>query len=334
MAGIKMSETFETLKTFLTKKMVMNHIYQPVMLKRIFLNGGSASVNEIAIDLLSYDQSQIEYYEHRTKNMVGKVLTKNRGITEKVGDRYTIGNFQALSDKEKQELVSLCNGRIDSYLDERKQTLYDHRRIGQDYVPGSLRYRVLSRAKGRCELCGISKDEKFLDVDHIIPRSKGGSNDISNLQALCTTCNRQKRNTDDTDFRSILDQYQNRDQNCIFCTEVPNRAIDQNELALAFEDKYPVTKGHTLIIPKRHVADYFELHQPEINAIHQLLNARKAELQGKDSTITGFNIGVNAGKDAGQTILHCHVHLIPRRTGDMNDPTGGVRGVIPNKQKY
>ena len=329
-----MSKTFEILKRYLTEEIRMSHIYQPVMLKRVFLNDGSASINEIAKDLLSYDQSQIEYYEDRTKNMVGNVLTKKRGITEKVGDRYTIGNFQALSDKEKQELVSLCNGLIDSYLDKRKQTLYDHRRIGSDYVPGSLRYQVLSRAKGRCELCGISKDEKALDVDHIIPRSKGGSNDMSNLQALCYTCNRQKRNTDDTDFRSILDQYQNRDQNCIFCTEVPNRAIDQNELALAFEDKYPVTKGHTLIIPKRHVADYFELHQPEINAIHQLLNARKAELQGKDSTITGFNIGINAGADAGQTIFHCHVHLIPRRSGDMTDPTGGVRGVIPNKQKY
>jgi ATP adenylyltransferase len=329
-----MSETFDTLKTFLTKKMVMNHIYQPVMLKRIFLNGGSASVNEIAKDLLSYDQSQIEYYEDRTKNMVGKVLTSNRGITTRERNQYSLGDFHTLSDDEKQELVDLCDSLIDSYLDECKQTLYDHRRISSDYVPGSLRYQVLSRAQGRCELCGISKDEKALDVDHIIPRSKGGSDDISNLQALCYTCNRQKRNTDPTDFRSLVEQYQDRDEHCIFCSEVAKRAIHENELALAFEDKYPVTEGHTLIIPKRHVSDYFDLHQPEINAIHQLLDARKAQLQQSDPTIRGFNIGVNAGKDAGQTIFHCHVHLIPRRPGDMEDPTGGVRGVIPKRQKY
>lgn len=329
-----MTKIYDRLKQFLTTEIRMSHIYQPVMLKRIFLNDGSASINEIARDLLSYDRSQIEYYEDRTKNMVGKVLTSNRGITERDGDRYTIGNFQALSDNEKRDLVTLCDDLIDSYLDNREETLYDHRRIGSDYVPGSLRYQVLSRAKGRCELCGISKDEKALDVDHIVPQSKGGTDDISNLQALCYTCNRQKRNTDDTDFRSLLDQYQERDRNCIFCSEVADRAVDKNTLALAFEDKYPVTKGHTLIIPKRHVSDYFDLHQPEINAIHQLLHKRKAQLQADDSTITGFNVGINAGADAGQTIFHCHVHLIPRRSGDMEDPTGGVRGVIPERQKY
>lgn len=329
-----MTKIYDRLKQFLTTEIRMSHIYQPVMLKHIFLNDGSASITDIAKDLLSYDQSQIEYYEDRTKNMVGKVLTSNRGITTRERDQYTIGDFHTLSDEEKQELINLCDTLINEYLEKREQALYDHRRIRSDYVPGNLRYRVLSRAQGRCELCGISKDEKALDVDHIVPRSKGGADDISNLQALCYTCNRQKRNTDNTDFRSLLDQYQERDQDCIFCTEVTERTVDQNALALAFEDKYPVTKGHTLIIPKRHVSDYFDLHQPEINAIHQLLHTRKAQLQSEDSLITGFNVGINAGADAGQTIFHCHVHLIPRRSGDMHDPTGGVRGVIPNKQKY
>tara|TARA_E500000178_G_scaffold278728_1_gene278296 strand:+ start:841 stop:1824 length:984 start_codon:yes stop_codon:yes gene_type:complete len=326
--------TYQQLHTFLTNQIRMSHIYQPVMLKRIFLNDGSASVNEIAKDLLSYDQSQIEYYEDRTKNMVGKVLTNNRNITLKDGDQYLIDGFDRLSVIEKQELIKFCDELIEEYLAKRKQTLYDHRRISSDYVPGSLRYQVLSQAKGRCELCGISKDEKALDVDHIVPKSKGGADDITNLQALCYTCNRQKRNTDDTDFRSLVEQYQDRNEDCVFCSEVVKRVINENELALAFEDKYPVTEGHTLIIPKRHVSDYFDLHQPEINAIHQLMDVRKAHLQQDDSTITGFNIGINAGKDAGQTIFHCHVHLIPRRFGDMEDPTGGVRGVIPSQQRY
>lgn len=89
-----------------------------------------------------------------------------------------------------------------------------------------------------------------------------------------------------------------------------------------------------MVIPKRHVADYFDLYQPELNAINQLLAKIKDELTVADASITGFNIGINSGQSAGQTIFHCHVHLIPRRDGDVEDPRGGVRGVIAAKQKY
>ncbi len=122
---------------------------------------------------------------------------------------------------------------------------------------------------------------------------------------------------------------------CIFCNlSIEKDIIESNVLALAFYDNYPVTKYHTLIIPKRHVADYFELTKSEHDAIQELLYNHKERLQKLDSTITGFNIGINVGKDAGQSIFHIHVHLIPRRYGDMEDPKGGVRGVIPEKQKY
>jgi ATP adenylyltransferase len=87
-------------------------------------------------------------------------------------------------------------------------------------------------------------------------------------------------------------------------------------------------------IPKRHVADYFDLHQPERNAIDQMLQEQRTAILALDSTVTGFNVGINAGKSAGQTVFHVHVHLIPRRDGDVVDPKGGVRGVIPSKQKY
>ncbi|MDB2619838.1 hypothetical protein N9Y18_06275 [Litoricolaceae bacterium] len=92
---------YKKLHKFLSEEIRMSHIYQPVMLKRIFLNDGSASINDIAKDLLSYDQSQIEYYEDRTKNMVGKVLTNNRNITSKDGDQYLIDDFDRLSVIEK-----------------------------------------------------------------------------------------------------------------------------------------------------------------------------------------------------------------------------------------
>ncbi len=123
--------------------------------------------------------------------------------------------------------------------------------------------------------------------------------------------------------------------NCPFCN-LPEEPplVDSNDLAFAVYDKFPVTKYHTLIIPKRHVADYFELSAEEAAAVHALLHRRKQRLQQRDATITGFNVGVNVGADAGQTIFHVHVHLIPRRHGDTPMPKGGVRGVIPAKQQY
>ena len=121
---------------------------------------------------------------------------------------------------------------------------------------------------------------------------------------------------------------------CIFCELDAGRIIAENELCLAIRDGYPVTYHHTLVIPKRHVADYFDLHQPERNAIDQILHEQRTAILAMDSSVTGFNVGINAGKSAGQTVFHVHVHLIPRRDGDVVDPKGGVRGVIPSKQKY
>jgi ATP adenylyltransferase len=103
---------------------------------------------------------------------------------------------------------------------------------------------------------------------------------------------------------------------------------------VVIRDQFPVTPFNSLIIPKRHVADYFGLYQPEINAINQLLVEQKAFITKTDPTITGFNIGMNCGESAGQTVYHCHVHLIPRRVGDVLKPRGGVRNVIPGKADY
>ncbi|WP_223881897.1 HIT family protein [Niallia endozanthoxylica] len=107
----------------------------------------------------------------------------------------------------------------------------------------------------------------------------------------------------------------------------------ENDLALAFYDKYPVNKGHLLIIPKRHVEQYFDLTLDERNAIDQLLFEGK-KLLDEQLAPDGYNIGVNCGEAAGQTIFHMHVHLIPRFKGDMEEPRGGVRGVIPEKRVY
>jgi len=123
-------------------------------------------------------------------------------------------------------------------------------------------------------------------------------------------------------------------KDCIFCNLDPSRIEDKNEFFVAIKDLYPVTEGHTLIIPSRHVESFFELTRDEEIAMLDMLSSQRQELSQLDTTITGFNVGINDGEDAGQTIMHCHIHLIPRRKGDMESPRGGVRGVIPSKQSY
>jgi len=123
-------------------------------------------------------------------------------------------------------------------------------------------------------------------------------------------------------------------ENCIFCALDHLQIQFENESMIAFNDRYPVTEGHHLIVPKRHRVDFFELTEQEhLDARSLLLDIRSA-LCSNDPTIDGFNIGMNCGRTAGQTVFHCHIHLIPRRQGDVDDPTGGVRGVIPAKQRY
>lgn len=121
---------------------------------------------------------------------------------------------------------------------------------------------------------------------------------------------------------------------CIFCNLDQNREIlAENDLAIAFYDAFPVNPGHTLIIPKRHVANYFELTEEECVAIQALLKIVKDTVEEKFHP-NGYNIGVNVNEAAGQSVFHVHMHLIPRYIGDVENPKGGVRGVIPAKQKY
>ena len=121
---------------------------------------------------------------------------------------------------------------------------------------------------------------------------------------------------------------------CLFCNIKHYEILDDNKFAYATYDSYPVSKLHCLIIPKRHVKDYFELTEKEVIGCDQLIKNMKKLIQKNDKSIKGFNVGVNSGKLAGQSIMHCHIHLIPRREGDVENPQGGVRAVIPSKQHY
>lgn len=143
-----------------------------------------------------------------------------------------------------------------------------------------------------------------------------------------------KRDRDDTDFAKVRQSYNDREAGCLFCEIPRQRIILENELAYALRDGFAATEMHSLVIPKRHVKDYFGLYSPEVNACNQLLEKLKADIEATDRSVSGFNIGMNNGETAGQTIFHCHIHLIPRRKGDVENPRGGVRHLIPGKGDY
>jgi ATP adenylyltransferase len=328
--------TFDELKNFILKDMQMQHVYQPVMLIELLMNNGKASETQIAKAILDVDPIQQRYYEDKVRNMVGKILKKN-GITDYQKAIHSLNGYEHLTQYEIDELINLLKEKLTAEMNTRGDSFWKHRATDRDDISGSIRYEVLKRAKGRCECCGISKDERPLDVDHIVPVSKRGKNDITNYQALCWLCNANKGNRDRTDFRGVDITYTERQDQCLFCdvqVSDKNRIVEENSLAYVTRDAYPVTEYHTLVIPKRHTLDFFGLTQAELNAVNALLHSQKKVIEETDSTVEGFNVGMNCGEIAGQSVWHCHVHLIPRRRGDVENPRGGVRHVIPHKGHY
>jgi diadenosine tetraphosphate (Ap4A) HIT family hydrolase/5-methylcytosine-specific restriction endonuclease McrA len=335
-AGGKVEErtmNFEELMTFVEHDMRMSHIYQPVMIRALLDSNGRASVSDIARQLLIEDRSQLEYYAEITKNMVGRVLT-NRKVVVREGTVYELPALSQLTPDQVRALRSACDQRISEYISRRGDAIWEHRRRSAGYISGTLRYEVLKAAKFRCELCGVSAEERALEVDHIMPRNKGGTDEIANLQALCYSCNAMKRDRDDTDFRVARAAYDRKGLGCPFCEIGERPVVLQNELALVIKDKYAVSEWHSLVIPKRHTADYFDLGTAEVRACHQLLAEARTLVLQQDASVLGFNVGINAGEAAGQTVMHCHIHLIPRRAGDNANPRGGVRCVVPGKADY
>jgi|SRR5215831_12199489 len=326
--------TFEQLGDFIQNRMRMSHIYQPVMLLTLLQHEGDCSETEIAKAISMHDPTQIEYYEAITRNMIGRVLTRH-GIVKRDGTYFTLLADRPFSKSQREELRRLLVAKLDEYIAKRGRRIWQHRRLALGDLSGTVKFEVLKRASTRCELCGVSNRERALEVDHIVPRNHGGTDDVTNLQALCYSCNAMKRDRDATDFRALRESYSHRDEKCPFCTrQKAGDFILENELCFGIKDGYPVTDLHTLVIPKRHVSDFFELYEPERHACVRLLEEAKQKTRTEDSTILGFNVGINIGEAAGQTVHHCHVHLIPRRKGDVVEPRGGVRNVIPGKGAY
>lgn len=319
--------TFSELKEFLERRMKQSHVYQPVLIRALVDSGGSATVRQLATIFVQQDESQLLHYEKTIRAMPVKVLQKH-GVVTKHGDLISLSAAR-LTLQQRAEIRRLCETKLQEFIAKKGIKIWDYRMLDFSGVADELRYRVLKKARGRCALCGASVKDVPLDIDHILPRSRKGATAYENLQALCANCNRTKGNRDDTDFRGYGEETASQG---IPFFQKPR--LLENDLAFAILDGFPVSPGHTLLVPKRHFIDAFEITGREMRAVWDLARVRKKELQEDDETIQGFNFGVNAGETAGQTVMHCHFHLIPRRPGDTPDPRGGVRGVIPDRMRY
>jgi len=190
---------FRNLYDYVKKKMVMSHVYQPVIIRALVQAAGKSTIRHLAQTLLLEDESQLLFYEKRLKEMPLKIL-KKRGVISVDGDLVML-SAPGLSLEQRSEIRGLCEERLKEFVSKRGISTWDYRMLEDDPVPDSLRYRILKKAGGRCALCGASKKETTLHIDHILPRSRGGSNDESNLQVLCFQCNLGKSNKDTADFR-------------------------------------------------------------------------------------------------------------------------------------
>jgi len=187
------------LMNFIRSKMRMSHIYQPVVIRSLLDSGNVATVRQLALDLLSSDEAQIRYYEDRIKKMPLPVLRRH-GVISTDRDGVVRLNVDRMTFEQRAELRAACDQAIGDFLSRRGLATWDNRLLELEPVPESVRYEVLKR-DGRCLLCGATPQEERLEVDHIKPRSKGGGNDVDNLQTLCGRCNRGKSNRDESDFR-------------------------------------------------------------------------------------------------------------------------------------
>src|SRR5918994_6033304 len=146
--------SYEQLADFAENRMRMSHVYQPVMLLALLQGAGRRSSEEIAEAILGHDESQAEYYEGVTENMVGRVL-RRRGIVEKEGGSYSLVGYENLDVQQVEHLIELCQLKLGEYKAKRGKRIWQHRKASARYISGTLRYEVLKRARFHCELCGV-----------------------------------------------------------------------------------------------------------------------------------------------------------------------------------
>jgi 5-methylcytosine-specific restriction endonuclease McrA len=277
-ASPRVQASLESLRQFLETGMAMSHVYQPVMIRTILEGGGAATRRQIAAAFLAADLSQLEYYEQVVSRYPGPVLRRH-GIVDYEGGVYRLaGGLHRLDEWQRASLIAQCDAKVADFVSRRQAAIWNHRARNADPVPGTLRWEVLRRAMGRCEACGVSSQERALEVDHIVPRVRGGTNDLWNLQALCSLCNVQKLDRDETDFHAAHAAAAHRHDDCPICTLSP---LHENALAIAV-----VTEAGLVVAPRRHGAGWLDLWQGELNALREIERvAAGPELRGTAASI-------------------------------------------------
>ena len=304
---------FAELEEFIRRRMKMTHIYQPLMIKTLLESGREATAEDIARGFLNEDKAQLEYYSLIAKRWPSITLRKHNVVSySREGGR---GVFRLLLEgataSQRKRLIELCDLRIEEYVEKTLKLPWYNRRGSREHIPGQLRYDVLAKSGGVCVACGVSAQQRALEVDHIVPVNMGGPNDISNLQALCYKCNAQKSDRDKTDFVMVLNRLKYRNPKCRLCSS--DMHVLDNRLAFAVRDARPKADLHSLVLPRRHVGSFFDLIPAEKALCLELVDSVKTQIQKDDGTVTGFNVGFDAGRTVGPVAEHCQIHIVPRR---------------------
>lgn len=295
---------FSDLKKFMKDKMKMTRVYQPVVIKELLLNDGQCTKDQLAKTIVAYDLSAMDHYRRVVMRWPKRTLTTHGIIRyEKSEGRFFL-ECAVRDDTERKKAVELCESYIQSWV--------ENKRIKEKSpeANASVRYRVLKTAKGKCVLCGISSSLRPIDVDHIVPQSKAQKGKIKrhgkrisvhseeNLQALCSKCNRAKRDADDTDFRRRESLIRDGELNNLVESRRMLGPLIGKKLIQALDDK--LVEEHEEYIAQRDVeklAGMMEVlfalakekgqHREEFLA---MVEEKRAESGGYDK---GFSIEVN-----------------------------------------
>lgn len=280
---------FADLEDFIKNKMRMTHIYQPLMIKTLLESGNTATTEKIARKFLNHDDPELDYYKKITKRWPHKTLKKHRIVSYK-NDKYTL-LLDDVTRKQRKKLIELCDLRLHEFIDK-DPWIKKFRELDARTASGSIRYDMLARAKGRCAACGIERSQAMFHVDHIIPHSLGGKTVPENLQVLCSRCNQEKRNRDDTDFIRWEKRMQFRRKDCIFCD--PAHQVMSNMLACAVYDVQRKNTMSSLVMPKRHVEAFSEMIPSERNLCLELVHNVQSKISSMDGSVTGFHTSFNS----------------------------------------
>lgn len=330
--------TYDDLFDFVSQRDGL-HYRKPVALINILLESeGIATIRQLAErvfaeDLSRHKESTILAYERLLTSGSARTL-QALAVIELTGDvvrlsvdRLTPGQTSQLKALCEQQILTLACRRVVDPCEE--SGIKDSGAF--EPVPDEARHLALQTANGRCMLCGVPASQTKLEVCHAVRPQCGGSNEPANLQVLCVACARSKVEQERSDVRRIAQAYK---ADCKFCFRREEWTVAEHGSVWALRDSYPVTEGHHLVIPKRHASDLFAMTERERLEADRLIQQVCVKLVSADPTIEGFNVGMNCGPEAGQSVIHAHWHVIPRRKGDSKGKKGGVRGVIPEKMAY